>query len=94
MLGFLVALLGGFIATNMEETLARPVARALAPRIVVEPGEMKLLAFMLTMLIVAILLAIFDWDSPVGFMLGGTLGWFANRIVAAVRAGIDSRSED
>ncbi|EAR51602.1 hypothetical protein OG2516_01746 [Oceanicola granulosus HTCC2516] len=89
MLGFLVALAAGFAATGLDETLGRPTARALAPHIVVEPGEMKLLTFMLTMLIAALVLAVFDYESLIGFMLGGILGWFANRIVAAARTALD-----
>lgn len=85
MFGFLVALAAGFATPKLEEPLARPVARALAPHIPVQPNEMRLLAFMIALLIAVLVAGIFNSGSPLGLLVGAILGYFGRRIVAALQ---------
>ena len=85
MFGFIIALAAGFVTPTLEESLARPVAKALAPRIPVQPNEMRLLAFMIAMLIAVLIAGIFSTGSPLGLLVGGILGYFGQRIIAAIQ---------
>ncbi len=91
MFGFIVALAAGFITPTVEEPLAKPLARAMAPHIVVEPGEMRVLAFMLMMIAAGIVASVFGTGSALGLAVGGALGYFAARIVDAIRKAMDGR---
>ncbi|WP_373353096.1 hypothetical protein [Pseudoroseicyclus sp. CXY001] len=83
MLAFLLGLAAGFLAPHAEEPLATPIVRAARGRITFEPGEQRLLAFIVCQLIAAILLAILSWGSPFWLVLGSGLGYFAMRLIAA-----------
>ena len=85
MLGFVIALAAGFVTPILEESLARPVAKALSPYIAVQQSEMRLLAFMIAMLIAVLIAGVFNTGSPLGLLVGGILGYFGQRIVAAVQ---------
>ena len=85
MFGFLIALVAGFATPKLEEPLARPVAKAMARFVPVEPGEMRLLAFILAMLIAALVAGIFGSVSALGLMVGGAFGYFGQRIIAAIQ---------
>ncbi|SLN19378.1 hypothetical protein [Roseisalinus antarcticus] len=85
MLGFLIAIVAGYLTPAAEETAARPLARSMAAHVKVEPAEIKALAFMIVMLAAALLNAAFDSGTPFGLILGGALGYFATRIIAAIR---------
>jgi len=91
MFGIVTAFVAGFLAPSVEESLARPVAKALAPRIVVAPEEIRLLGFMLMLLLAALIAAVFDSGSALGISLAAVLGYFAPRIAAAVRTALDGR---
>lgn len=91
MWGFILAVIGGLLVPQAEEPLARPLARAVAPALKVEPGEMRLFAFVIVMLIVGILSALLDSGSAFWVILGGALGLFGARLYTFVKAQIDNR---
>jgi hypothetical protein len=91
MLGFIVAVVAGWLTPAVEAPLARPLAKALAPRILVEPGEMRALAFMIVMLAAGIVAELLDSGSAFWVILGGAIGFFGTRLLAALRAVIEGR---
>lgn len=93
MLGFVAAVIAGFATPYLQDTVARPVAGALAPHVILEPGELRLLAFMIGMLMAAAVASLLGSGTPFGLMLGGVLGYFGLRLVAAADAGIKGRGK-
>ena len=91
MLGFIFGLIGGFVTPSLDGALARPVAKAMSGFIEVEEGEIRLLGFLLVMLIVGILCAIFNTGSVPGVLVGAALGYFLLRISFAIKALIDNK---
>ena len=91
MLGFIVGLIAGFATPHLEEPVARPVARAIAHEIPIEPEELLLLAFMIALLIASVIAAAAESSNAFSVVLGGTIGYFAVRILAMVRRAIDGR---
>jgi len=91
MLGFIVAVVAGWLTPMIEGPLARPLARALGPRILVEAGEMRALAFMIAMLAAGVIAELLDSGSAFWVILGGAIGFFGTRIVAALRAVIEGK---
>lgn len=91
MLGFVLAVVAGFLTPAAEDTLAKPVASALSSYILLEPGERRLLAFMLVMLIAGIAANLLDSGGPFWVILGGSVGYFATRLIAAARGAMDAR---
>ncbi|ROT98584.1 hypothetical protein [Histidinibacterium lentulum] len=89
MLGFLIAALAGFLTPKLEEPAARPLAKSLSSSVKVEPGEIRTLAFMLALLGAALLSTALDSDNAFAVVLGGVLGYFGTRIVAALRRAMD-----
>ena len=83
MLAFILGLAAGFLTPHAEEPLAAPMVRAARGHVVFEPGEARLLSFILCLLIAAVLLAILSWGSPFWLVLGAGLGYFATRLIAA-----------
>lgn len=81
MWGFIVAIIGGLVVQPAEDILAKPVAQFITPVVKVEPGEMRLLAFVLVMLIVGIIASILDSGSAFWVIVGGVIGIFGRRIV-------------
>lgn len=92
MLGFICAVIAGFAAPYVEEPLVQPLARALRGKIDIEPSETRLVGFILTMLIAGIAAELLNSGSAFWVILGGALGYFALRIVAAVKALIDQQT--
>ncbi|NDV00726.1 hypothetical protein [Pseudoroseicyclus tamaricis] len=86
MLAFLFGLVAGFLTPHAEEPLAEPLVRAARGRVVFHPGEKRLLAFILCLLIAAVLLAVVSEGSPFWLVLGGGLGYFATRLIAAANS--------
>jgi hypothetical protein len=86
MLGFVLAVVAGWLTPAAEGAVARPLARALGPRIVVEEREMRAFAFVVVMLAAGLLAEIFDSGSAFWVILGGAVGFFGTRIVEVVRA--------
>ncbi|MGZ9809704.1 hypothetical protein ACXN5S_04510 [Pseudoroseicyclus sp. H15] len=83
MLAFLFGLVAGFLTPHAEEPLAAPLVRAAKGKVAFEPGEQRLLSFILCLLIAAVLLMIVSWGSPFWLVLGAGLGYFATRLIAA-----------
>lgn len=86
MFGFLIAVVAGFLTPQAESALARPLARNIARHIEVKDGEVTALAFGLALLGAAILCAVFNTGGLVGLVVGGLLGLFLTRIIAAGQA--------
>ena len=91
MLGFILGVVAGWLAPVAEEPLARPLARALAPRITVAESEMRAVAFIIVMLLAGLLAEAVDSESAFWVILGGAIGFFGTRIVTALRAVIDGK---
>lgn len=85
MLGFVVAVVAGWLTPVAEKTLARPLARALGPRLAVDEAEMRALAFIIVMLAAGVLAEVFDSGAPFWVILGGAVGFFGTRLVTRLR---------
>lgn len=92
MIGFIIAVVAGFLVPQLDGTLARPVARIIRPAIEVEESEIRLLSYMLALLIAGVIANLLNSGSAFWIILGTVLGYFGPRIVAAVRDQIDRRS--
>ena len=92
MLGFIVAVVAGFLARYVEVPVVQPLVRALEGRIAIEPGEVRLLCFMVVMLLAGIAAELLHSGSTFWLILGGIIGYFATRLVDAARTAIDSRN--
>lgn len=93
MLGFIVAAIAGFITPQLEVPAARPVVRMLEQHITLEAAETRLIAFIIAMLAAGVIASLLDSGSAFWMILGGALGYFATRLVAAARAAMDARNE-
>lgn len=91
MLGFIVALIAGFVTPYIEAPVARPVAKALSGAIKLESGEMRAFAFMLAVLGAGLLASLLGSGSAFWIAAGTVLGYFGTRLVAATKAAIDGR---
>jgi hypothetical protein len=91
MIGFIVAVVAGWLTPMLEAPLARPLARAMGPRILVEPGEMRALSFIIAMLAAGVVAELLDSGSAFWVILGGTIGIFASRLAALLRKVIEGR---
>ena len=92
MLGFICAVIAGFGAQYVDEPLVRPLVRALQGKIDIEPAETRLVGFILTMLLAGIAAEVLRSGTAFWMILGGALGYFALRIVAAVKGLIDRQT--
>jgi hypothetical protein len=92
MFGFILGLVAGFLTPHAEGPVAQPLAKAMAGHLRLEPGEMRVLSFILVMLIAGIGAELLNSGSTFWVILGGGLGYFATRLVAAARAAYASRS--
>ncbi len=93
MLGFIIAAAAGFLTPQLEGPLGGPVIKAMEGHIPVEPGEKRLIAFMLAMLCAGIAAALLNTGTPFWIMLGGVLGYFGTRIVDAGKKAADARKD-
>ncbi|GGL67264.1 hypothetical protein [Wenxinia marina] len=91
MFAFILGLIAGFVTPHLDEPVARPLARGVAKEIPVEPNEVRLVSFMAALLAAALIAEIFDSEALVGLTFGAVLGYFATRLVAAVRRAMDTR---
>ena len=92
MLGFLIAIVAGFLTPQAETAVARPLARAISGKIQIEPGEQRAVAFIVVMLVAGILAAVLASGTPFGLICGGAIGFFATRIITAVRDAFDGKN--
>ncbi len=91
MIGFILAVVAGWLTPAVEGPLTRPLAKAMAPRILVEPGEMRALSFIIVMVAVGVLAELFDSGSTFWVILGGAIGFFGTRIIGALRVVIEGK---
>lgn len=91
MLGFIIAVIAGYLTPAAEDTLAKPVEAALRNYITVEPGERRLLSFILVMMIAGVAATLLDSSNAFWIMTGGAIGYFGTRLVAAARQMRDDR---
>lgn len=91
MMGFLAAIALGYVTPQLEDMLARPLSEMLRPVLIIEASEMRLFAFMVAMLLAGIVAALFESAIPFWIILGGTLGYFGPRLVAAVRSIVEGK---
>lgn len=94
MLGFLVAVAAGYLSDRAEKPLARPLAETLRPWIAVDEAEMRPLSFMLCLLLAGLLAELLHSGTPFWVILGGVLGYFGSRIIAAVQGEMERRKRD
>ena len=92
MLGFLIAAAAGYLTPQITDSLADPVIKAVGGFITVEPAEKRLVGFMLAMLAAGIAAVLLHSGTPFWIILGGVLGYFGRRIVAAAQKLINDRS--
>ena len=86
MFGFLIALGAGFATPYIEKPLAEPVVKLLEGKVNVAPSELRLVAFIIAMIIAAIVCAALNAGGMIALILGGAIGYFGLRIVDAVKA--------
>ena len=91
MFGFIVAVIAGFLTPYAEAPLARPLAKAMGSQIALEPGEVRLLSFIIVMLLAGVASELLHSGSSFWVILGGALGYFLLRIVAMIKGAIDGR---
>ncbi len=93
MVGFIFAFLAGFLTPHVEPALAQPLARALSRHMPVEAGETRVLALLVALAGAGVLCALFDTGSPLGLVIGGGLGYFALRLLAAAQKALETRGK-
>ncbi len=91
MLGFLIAMLAGFLTPQLEGPVAGPIAKALGGYFAVEPNETRLIAFMAALLAAAVCAALLDSGTVFGVILGAILGYFGTRIYTVFKKIIEGR---
>ena len=91
MFGFILAVVAGWLTPVAEWPVARPLAKAMRPHVVVEESEMRVLAFIIMMLVAGLLAEIFDSGSAFWVIVGGTLGFYGTRIVTRLRGVLGGR---
>lgn len=91
MLGFLAAIVAGFVTPQLEAPIARPLARKMEKYITLEASETRLIAFIIAMLAAGIVASLLDSGGAFWIVLGGALGYFGTRLVAAIREMMDAR---
>ena len=91
MLAFIVAVVAGFLTPHVESSIGKSVTQALSDHITVEPGESRLIAFLVVMLLAGIVIALIGGGSPFWVILGGAIGVFLSRLIDAGRSEYERR---
>lgn len=91
MFGFLVAIAAGFLTPQLDAPVARPLVRKMEKHFTVELAETRLISFIVAMLLAGVISALLDSGSAFWVILGGALGYFGIRLVAAVQDLIAAR---
>lgn len=94
MLGFIVSVIAGYAVPHLEGPLGRPIAKFLAKHIALEETETRLITFVVAMLGAGIVAALLDSGSAFWMILGGALGYFGARLVAAGKVMVENRKSD
>lgn len=91
MFGFIISVVCGAATPMLEGPVAKPVAAMLSNVIELDDTELRLLAFMLAMVIAAILCVVFGTGSLLGLIIGGMLGYFGARLVRWGKTALENR---
>jgi len=91
MLGFVVAMIAGFVTPHVEVPLIRPLVRKLQSHVRIDEAEVRMVSFALMMLIAGLIAALLHSGSAFWVILGGVLGYFALRLVEAVQQLLEQR---
>jgi len=86
MLGFIIALGGGYLVPQLDSTASKPIMKALGKYMSFEEVETRLISFIVAVLAVTIIASIFGSGSTLGIIVGTTIGYFAMRIWAAIQS--------
>ena len=90
MIAFLLAIVAGFLTPYAETPLGKPAAGLLGKYMQLENGEQRLLTFMIMMLLAGVSSALFVSGNTFWVILGGIIGYFATRLIAAVQSALGS----
>jgi H+/Cl- antiporter ClcA len=93
MLGFLIAAIAGFLTPQIEGPVAGPLVKFLEGQFKVEPNEKRLIAFMVALVVAAILAVLLDSGSTFGVISGAILGYFGQRIFDRLKRIIEARTD-
>lgn len=93
MLGFLVAIGAGFITPHLDGPVAKPLMTALGKWIEFNEAETRLVSFMAAMIGAGVLANLLNSGATFWVILGGVLGYFITRIVAAAKTVMDQRQD-
>jgi hypothetical protein len=91
MFGFLIAIAIGFAVPHLETPVVTPLAKAMERHVRLEPGEGRVLAYALALIIAGLIAVLLGSSNAFWVPVGALLGYFATRIVAAVRDIIEAR---
>ena len=91
MFGFLIAMAAGAATPLFEAPVARPIARLLGVNVEIQDTELRALAFMIAMIVAAVLCSVFASGSPLGLAVGGTLGYFIVRLSRWAQRAIENK---
>lgn len=91
MIGFLIAVLAGFLTPYAEAPIGKPIAGLLEEHLRLEIGELRLVTFMTMMLLAGVASALFESGSTFWVILGGSIGYFLTRATAALQAAMEKR---
>lgn len=94
MIGFIVAIIAGFLTPLLEAPIVNPLVKALEGNIKIEPNEHRLIAFMIAMIIAGLIAALISSGTAFWIIFGGILGYFGKRLFAAAKQQIDDHDED
>ena len=93
MLGFLVAVIAGFIVPQIDRPVTTPLVKFLEQYFKVEANETRAIRFMIALRAAAILAALLDSGTTFGVILGAVLGYFGMRIYALLKRVIEARTD-
>lgn len=85
MIGFIIALAAGFAAPHLDESVTRRLLATLSGRMKIDPGEVRIISFMLAMLGAGLVATLLSSGTPVFIVLGGIIGYFATPILLALQ---------
>ena len=94
MLGFLVAVIAGFLVPQIDGPVTKPVMKFLGRYTTIEETETRAISVMIAMLVAAILSALLDSGTTFGVIFGAVLGYFGMRIYALLKRVIEARTDE
>ena len=94
MLGFLIALIAGYLVPQLDKPVARPVIKSLSKFMDFEEVETRLISFVAAFIAAALISTILGTGSALGMIVGTLLGYFAMRIWAAIQTYVKGNDEE